>query len=151
MVRKRRFALAFSTLLSLVPVLSASCSKERGPVRDARAEAAATVGQRLQGRWVLVTFQPETPLEPVLQLLLNEQFNRLVVEFRGQALVAQGPGVTINRTYTIGDAYVDHFKATIYDSYGVGVDSVCDFSGDMLLVNGITAPWRGRASFRRAL
>jgi hypothetical protein len=126
-----------------------SCSQERGPVRDARAEAVATAGQRLQGRWVLVSFQPETPLEPVLQLLLNEQIEHLVVEFRGQSLVATGPGVTINRTFRIGEAYLDHFKATIYDAYGVGVDSVCDFSGPMLLATGVTAPWRGRASFRR--
>src|SRR5689334_22486122 len=101
MVRTRILALA---ALAFVPL--ASCSTERGPVRDARAEAAATASQRLQGRWILATFEPETPLEPVLQLLLNEQINRLVVEFRGQALVAQGPCVTINRTYTIGDAYV---------------------------------------------
>jgi hypothetical protein len=144
MMRKRLLALAPLMLVSL-----ASCSHEQGPVRDARAEAAASASQRLQGRWLLVTFQPETPLEPVLQLLLNEEINRLVVEFKGQALVAQGPGVTINRTYTIGEAYVDHFKATVYDSYGVGVDAYCDFSADTLLVNGVTAPWRGRASFRR--
>ena len=87
----------------------------------------------------------------MLQLLLNEQINRLVVDFNGQALMAQGPGVTINRTYKVGEAYLDHFRATVYDSYGVGVDAVCDFSGPMLLVNGVTAPWRGKASFRRAL
>ena len=143
-MRTRFFALASWVLVSM-----ASCSHEQGPIRDVRAEAAATAGQRLQGRWVLASFQPETPLEPVLQLLLNEQINRLVVEFKGQALVAQGPGVTINRTYTIGDAYVDHFKATVYDSYGVGVDAYCDFNGNTLLVNGVTAPWRGKASFRR--
>jgi hypothetical protein len=146
MMQKRLFALASSLLVSLV-----ACSHEQGPVRDARAEAAASAVQRLQGKWVLATFQPETPLEPVLQLLLNEEINRLVVEFRGQAIAAQGPGVTINRTYTIGDAYVDHFKATITDSYGVGTDAECDFSGNMLLVTGVTAPWRGKASFRRAL
>src|SRR6266542_789302 len=134
---------------AIVAMSFLSCSHERGPVRDVRAESAASAAQRLQGRWVLATFQPETPLEPVLQLLLNEQIEHLVVEFRGQALVAQGPGVTINRTYRIGDAYVDHFKATIYDSYGVGVDTVCDFNGNMLLAEGVTAPWRGRASFRR--
>src|SRR5262252_6329573 len=117
MVRKRFLALA----LLFVPLVA--CLGDRGLVRDARAEAAASASQRLQGRWILATFEPETPLEPVLQLLLNEQINRLVVEFKGQALVAQGPGVTINRTYTIGDAYVDHFKATIYDSYGIGVDA----------------------------
>jgi hypothetical protein len=72
-----------------------------------------------------------------------------VVEFNGQNIVAQGPGVTINRTYKIGDAYLDHFKATVYDSYGVGIDSVCDFKGYTLEVTGLTNPWRGRASFRR--
>src|SRR5215813_7776211 len=116
MMRMRLFAFASLTLVSL-----AVCSHEQGFVRDARAEAAASAAQRLQGRWILTTFQSETPLEPVLQLLLNEQLNRFVVEFKGQALAAQGPGVTINRTYTIGEAYVDHFKATVYDSYGVGV------------------------------
>src|SRR5258708_33983645 len=98
-----------------------SCSQERGPVRDARAESAASAAQRLQGRWVLATFQPETPLEPVLQLLLKEQIEHLVVEFRGQALVAQGPAVTINRTYRIGDAYADHFRATTSDSSGAAL------------------------------
>src|SRR5689334_18716925 len=138
MMQKRLLALASLVLVSVI-----GCSKEQGPVRDARAEAAATVAQRLQGRWVLLSFQPDTPLEPVLQLLLNEQLNRLVVEFNGQNIVAQGPGLTINRTYKIGDAYLDHFKATVYDSYGVGIDSVCDFKGYTLEVTGITAPWRG--------
>jgi hypothetical protein len=144
MVRLRSLVLAAAAVACLV-----SCSHEQGPVRDARAEAAATAAQRLQGRWLLTSFQPETPLEPVLQLLLNEQINRLVLEFKGASLVATGPGVTINRTYQIGDAYVDHFKATVFDSYGVGVDVVCDFSGNTLLANGISAPWRGRASFNR--
>lgn len=146
MVGKRSLVLVWVAVVALT-----SCSRDRGPVRDARAEAAASAGQRLQGKWVLTTFQPETPLDPVMQLLLNEQIDRLVVEFRGQSLVAQGPGVTINRTYQIGEAYADHFRATIYDSYGVGVDSLCDFSANLLLVNGVSAPWRGRASFRRAL
>src|SRR5262249_52112404 len=41
-----------------------SCSHQEAPIKDARAEAAASAGQRLQGRWTLVSFQPETPLEP---------------------------------------------------------------------------------------
>src|SRR5262245_22863870 len=124
MMRKRLLALASLTFVSLI-----SCSREQGPVRDVRAEAAASAAQRLQGKWILLSFQPDTPLEPVLQLLLNEQINRLVVEFNGQNIVAQGPGLTINRTYKVGDAYLDHFKATVYDQYGVGIESVCDFSG----------------------
>jgi len=137
-------------VLSLLAVaLLASCGKDQGPVRDARAEAVATAAQRLQGKWLLTSFQPEVPLEPALQMLLNAQFNQFIVEFRGQSISGQGPGVTINRTYRMLEAYVDHFKATIYDSYGVGVDAFGDFSGDSMIVNGATAPWRGRATFRR--
>jgi hypothetical protein len=144
MMRKRSFAVAL-----LAIALLASCARDQGPVRDARADAAASASQRLQGRWLLTSFQPEMPLEPVLQLMLNEQIGHFLVDFKGQALRGQGPGVTIDRTYRIVEAYVDHFKATIYDSYGVGVDAAADFNGNMLLVNGITPPWRGRATFQR--
>jgi len=126
-----------------------SCSQERGPVHDARADAVATAAQRLQGRWVLTSFQPEVPLDPVMALLLRDQIDHMVVEFQGQALTATGPGVTVNRTYRIGEAYLDHFTATVFDAYGVGVDTVCDFSGATLLVNTVTAPWRGKATFRK--
>src|SRR5262245_44149475 len=127
-----------------------SCSREQGPPRDARAEAAMSAAQRLQGRWILDSFQPETPLEPVLAALLQTQLGRMVIEFNGQNSDAQGPGVTVHRTYKINEAYLDHFTATVFDQYGVGVNSVSDFSGNMLLVNSVTAPWRGRAALRRA-
>ena len=146
MVSKRSVVVAFLAVASL-----ASCSRDQAPVRDARAEANATAAQRLQGRWVLTRFEPQVPLEPVFQLLLNAQIDHLIVEFRGQAITAQGPGVTVNRTFRIDEAYVDHFKATVFDSYGVGVDTVGDFSGTVLTVSGLDSPWKGRASFRRAL
>src|SRR6185295_16183927 len=88
-------------LLSLV-----SCSQERGPVRDARADAVAAAVQRLQGKWVLASFQPEVPLDPVMTMLLREQIDHMVVEFQGEALVATGPGVNVNRTFKIGEAYL---------------------------------------------
>jgi hypothetical protein len=137
-------AMFAAALLSL-----SSCSKERGPVHDARADSVATAAQRLQGTWVLTSFQPEVPLEPVMELLLRDQIDHMVVEFRGQALTATGPGVTVNRTFRIGEAYLDHFSATVFDAYGVGVNTVCDFSGNMLLVDTVTAPWRGKATFRK--
>src|SRR6266516_4198633 len=105
---RKRFFVALLAVASL-----ASCARDRGPVKDERAVAAATASQRLQGRWLLTSFQPEVPLEPVLQLLLNEQIGHFVVDFNGEALKGQGPGVTIDRTYKIVEAYVDHFKATI--------------------------------------
>lgn len=125
------------------------CSHETSPVHDARADAVASAAERLQGRWVLVSFQPELALEPTLQVLLNMQIGRLVAEFRGSKVSAQGPGVQVERAFRVQEAYGDHFKATVYDAYGVGVDSSNDFSSDLLVVNGITSPWRGRAVFRR--
>jgi hypothetical protein len=126
-----------------------SCSHEQGPIRDARAEAATSAAQRLQGRWTLVAYQPDVPLEVALQLLLNAQLGHMVVEFNGTSLTAQGPGVTINRTFKIEEAYENHFKATVIDPYGVGIESSCDFSGNQLIANGVDAPWRGRATFNK--
>ena len=129
--------------------LLSACTKERGPVRDAQAESAAAVANRLQGQWVLVSFQPEVPLEPTLQQLLNDQLQHFVVEFRGSNLRAQGPSVTIARTFRVYDAYENHFKATVTDPYGIAVESSCDFAGETLVANGWTPPWRGKAVFRR--
>ncbi len=137
--------------LTLVAAALSACRHEERPPRDLRAEAAATAAQRLQGRWVLVSFEPETPLEPTLQLLLNAEIERFYIDIRGSNITGEGPGITVSRTYRIGEAYGDHFKATVYDAYGVGLLSSCDFRGNELLVNSINAPWRGRAIFRRAM
>src|SRR4051812_11050326 len=115
--RSSILALFAAALLSL-----ASCSQEHGPVRDARADAVGSAVQRLQGKWVLTSFQPEVSLDPVMALLLRDQLDHMVVELQGQALTATGPGLTVNRTYRIGEAYLDHFTATIFDAYGVGVN-----------------------------
>jgi hypothetical protein len=131
--------------------LSTSCARQRGEIRDASAEAAASVTQRLQGEWVLVGFVPELPLDPALQQLLNVQVERLVARIQGNSVHAEGIGVVVDRTYRVGDVYGDHFKTTIVDPYGVGLDSACDFSGNLLIVNGLDNPWRGRATFRRRL
>jgi hypothetical protein len=127
-----------------------SCAHQEAPIKDARAEAAASASQRLQGRWTLVSFQPETPLEPALQLLLNTQLGHLTAEFNGSKITALGPGVTIERTFRIEEAYENHFKAMVTDAYGVGIETSCDFMGNQLVANGIDAPWRGRATFNKS-
>jgi hypothetical protein len=134
--------------LALVLMLG-SCAKEQGPVRDAQAESSASMLNRLQGRWVLVSFQPEVPLDPALQRLLDAQMQQFVVDVQGVNLTAQGPGVTVARTIAVKDAFENHFKATLTDPYGIATDSACDLAGPLLVVNGWTAPWRGKATFRR--
>jgi len=138
-----------ATVTLAVSLLVASCSHDPSQIRDARADAAMNAAARLQGRWVLTSFQSATSLDPVLQLMVNEQVNRMTVDFNGQAIRAQGPGVTVNRTFKVVEAYVDHFKATIFDVYGVGTDVVGDFTGNTMLVTGLSDPWRGQAGFRR--
>jgi hypothetical protein len=135
--------------LSLAGITQLSCRHETSPLRDATAETTAGVAQRLGGRWTLVSFQPEVSLEPALQQYLNAQIEQLVVDFSGNTLHARGPGVDVTRTFRVTEAYGDHFNATVYDSSGVGTNSVCDFSGNALLVNTVTLPWHGRSTFRR--
>jgi hypothetical protein len=139
---------ATALVLSLAATTQLSCSHE-GTIRDASAESAANVVQRLGGQWMLATYQPKVSLEPNLQLLLNDQFGRLVVTFSGTTLQGQGPGVNFTRTFRITEAYGDHFKATVLDSTGIGTDSVCNFSGNTLIVEGATLPWLGHSTFTR--
>src|SRR5689334_14791477 len=126
-----------------------SCSHEQGPPRDARAEAAASAAQRLQGRWLLQSFQPAAQLEWALQQLLNAQIGQLTVEVNGMNMFIRGPGVAVQRTYRIDEAYGEHLQMMVFDSYGVGFRSFGDFVGNTLVFNGTEAPWVGRGTLVR--
>jgi hypothetical protein len=145
MVRPTFAAAALSAVL-----FGSACTHDQGQVKDVRAEANANAAQRLQGRWVLTSFEPQVPLEPVFQLILTAQIEHMVVEAKGQTLNAQGPGLSVTRTFRVEEAYLDHFRATVFDAYGVGVDTMGDFMGNTVVVNALTGPFRGRAGFRRA-
>jgi hypothetical protein len=136
--------------LFAVGVVIASCSHEQGPPRDARAEATASAAQRLQGRWLLQAFQPAASLDFALQQLLNAQIGQLVLEVSGMNMFIRGPGVAVQRSYRIDEAYTEHLQMMVFDSYGVGFRAFGDFSGNnALLINGTEAPWVGRATFVR--
>jgi hypothetical protein len=135
--------------LLFVCAMTASCGKEQGPPRDARAEAAATAAQRLQGRWLLAGFQPTRPLEFALQQMLNAQIGQLVLDVRGMNMSITGPGVIVQRTYRIDEAYGEHLQMMVFDSYGVGFRAFGDFTGNTLVINGTDAPWVGRATLTR--
>jgi len=135
-------------LLALWAV-TASCSHDKGPPRDARAESAASAAQRLQGRWLLQAFQPAAQLEFALLQLLNAQIGQLVMEVSGMNMLIRGPGVTVQRTYRIDEAYGEHLQMMVFDSYGVGFRAFGDFMGNTLVINGTEAPWVGRATLVR--
>jgi hypothetical protein len=140
--------LVTSALLAICAV-TASCSREHGPPRDARAEAAASAAQRLQGRWLLQSFQPAGQLDFALQTLMNAQIGQLVLEVNGMNMFIRGPGVTVQRTYRIDEAYTEHLQMMVFDSYGVGFRAFGDFFGNTLVINGTEAPWVGRATLVR--
>jgi hypothetical protein len=139
------------SVLLAICALATSCSRDQGPPRDARAEAAASAAQRLQGRWLLQGFQPAAPLDFALQQLLNAQIGQLVLEVRGMNMSINGPGVAVMRTYRIDEAYSEHLQMMVFDSYGVGFRAFGDFTGNTLLINGTEAPWVGRATLVRLL
>src|SRR5689334_22945452 len=81
--------------------LGCSGGKEaRSPEAEAQA-AIASVDSRIRGAWVLQSFVPEEPLEPMLNAMLQFQFGRLVVRLDGKRLVAESPGIHVERTYQI--------------------------------------------------
>ena len=61
----------------------------------------------------------------------------------------RGPGVAVQRTYRIDEAYGEHLQMMVFDSYGVGFRAFGDFMGNTLVINGTEAPWVGRATLVR--
>jgi hypothetical protein len=135
--------------LFAVGAMTASCSRDHGPPRDARAESAASAAQRLQGRWLLQAFQPAASLDFAMQQLLNAQIGQLVLEVNGMNMFIRGPGVAVQRTYRIDEAYGEHLQMMVFDSYGVGFRAFGNFSANTLLISGNEAPWVGRATLVR--
>ena len=60
-----------------------------------------------------------------------------------------GPGVVVQRTYRIDEAYSEHLQMMVFDTYGVGFRAFGDFMGNTLVINGTDAPWVGRATLAR--
>lgn len=101
------------------------------------------------GRWLLVSFQPEVPLEPMLAGLLSAQLGVLVVQFDGQQMIAQGAGVGTTRRYRVTQAVAEGLTVVSYDDKGVPYDAVGEFHGNDLYFASLTIPWRGRGILRR--
>jgi hypothetical protein len=126
------------------------------PARGARspevdAQAIASADARLKGAWRLRSFVPETPLEPMLEALVRFQYEHLIVRFDGQRLVADSPGLHVDRAYRIHEASGDRFKLTSFDEQGVAYETECFFVGrDALEIRSMTSPWRGIATIARA-
>jgi len=140
---------ALVAVLCLASAGSTACAGNRGSSAEGPATRIAAANQRLQGTWLLVDFQPEVPLEPMLAQLLSMQMGRLTVQLDSGRLVANGIGVQATRTYRIDDASMDRFKMTLFDASGVSYESWGNFQGDQVQFESLTLPWRGRGSLKR--
>lgn len=146
-VGKLRLVFALLVVVFLPALVGCGGSNAR-PV-DASAAARADANRRLQGDWVLQSYQPEVALEPMLQGLLAVQIGHLRVSCDGQQLTAVGPGVSATRRYVVTDAAFNRLKVTVYDE-GVPYLVQGEFQGNQLAFHALTSPWRGSGMLVRA-
>lgn len=139
--------LLWPLVLTLAVVPACGGSYQTG---DEQAMARAEAGRRLMGDWVLVSFQPDNTLEPMLASLLTAQFGNMIVHFDGQSMVANGAGVRVQRRYRVTQADGDQLALVNYDDNGIAYDAVGMFHGNELWFSSLTDPWRGRGILRRA-
>jgi hypothetical protein len=134
--------------VATLPVV-VSCGGRKSEPVDASARARADAGRRLEGRWLLVSFQPEVNLEPMLRALLDAQMNRMVVTFQAPQVRAVGTGVDTTRRFQVTEAVGARVSVRTIDDTGVTYDAVGEFRGPDLYFESRTIPWRGRGILRR--
>ncbi|WP_437805943.1 hypothetical protein [Sorangium sp. So ce1078] len=129
---------------------AAGCGSSVSQGPDAAA-AIASIDARLRGSFRLVRFEPEVPLEPMLASMLEFQYAHLIVRFDGERIIADSPGLHVDRAYEIRDPVWDRFKLISYDEAGIAYEALCEFSDQgELIVHAQTPPWKGIATLRRA-
>ena len=137
-------------LLGLSLALAGCASSSSGPAPDTAQAAAADAAARLEGEWVLLEFQPDAPLEPMLMTFLQAQMNHLRVKFHAGSMHIDGVGVTTDRSYRVTQAAADGFSLVIVDPTNVEYRVTGTFQGTALAFTSLSDPWRGRGRLKRA-
>lgn len=137
-------------LLGLSLMLAGCASSSSGPSPDTAQAAAADATARLEGEWILLEFQPDAPLEPMLATFLQAQMNQLRVRFHAGSMRVDGVGVNVERTYRVTQAAADGFSLTIVDPTNVEYRVTGAFQGTALAFTSLSDPWRGRGRLKRA-
>lgn len=104
---------------------------------------------KLQGSWTLVSFTPDLALEPMLMELLSSQLEQLTIRFEEGSLVAQGPGVSLERRYEVLGAIGDDVSLSVESEEGSNRRFTAQILGDELVFQSLDAPWRGRGKLAR--
>jgi hypothetical protein len=120
-----------------------------GPKQSSGADGVLVATQRLQGRWRVKTFVPESQLEAPLQGLLNAELGQLTVTFTGSDYTAVGPGINISGRYQLQTAANDLVSASFIDSTGVAYRVSGQFDGALFRFHSYDSPWRGDGTLER--
>jgi hypothetical protein len=140
----RRSLLSMALLASL-----SSCGPKRDEQVDAAQAARTEAMRRLEGNWLLVRFQPDVALEPMLANLLTIQFGRLTVSFQNGNMTASGVGVDAHRRYQVLEAYHTRLTVRVTDEGGVTYNVIGEFRGQELWFQSRTMPWQGSGVLQR--
>jgi hypothetical protein len=137
------------SLVLAILFVASSCAPRQGEAQDANEAERQKAANHLLGQWLLVDYQPEVPLEPMLASLLSTQYGSMVIDFDGRNLNANGPGVTgVQRPYRVTQATFNRVTAIVYDQ-GLAYDVVGEFRGNEFWFVAQSSPWRGRGVLRR--
>ncbi len=140
-------------VLAALGLASAGCGGDPGPGPvDATAADNRAADQRLQGRWRLLQFAPETPLDPGMSSMLAFYQPTMVVEVQNGRIraLSSAPGLHFDRRYEVRSAVRDHFELVVWDDEGIAQVSHCDFLPDGTLHARTASPWAGNAVLARA-
>jgi len=137
-------------LLASVTTAACSSSSSSAPPADTAQAAAADAAARLEGRWLLIEFQPDAPLEPMLATWLASQMNQLQVSFHAGTMHIEGVGVSVDRSYRVTQAAADGFSLTVVDPTNVEYRSTGAFQANVIAFTSLSDPWRGHGRLQRA-
>lgn len=127
-----------------------SSSSSSAPPADTAEVAVADAAARLDGRWVLIEFQPAAPLEPMLATWLASQMNQLSATFHAGTMHIEGVGVSVDRNYRVTQAAADGFSLVIVDPTNVEYRATGAFQGNLMAFTSLSDPWRGHGRLQRA-
>lgn len=137
--------------MALAALAIAGCRGSRGAAEpDPEEVSRQQAMQRLQGRWVLIDFRPEEPLEPMLGSLLAAQIGRLQATVDGPRVLVQGLGLQAQRQLEVKSAAGDGATVLLIDQTGESYEVDVRFMEPRLDFVAKTDPWRGTGALRRA-
>jgi hypothetical protein len=144
-------SLPFRLPLAIAALALAACAPAGAPESPAQQQAdyrkQATTALEASD-WRLGSWQPEQPLEPMLQALLAQQLATMTVHFGQGRVRADSPTIHIDRAYQVVDASGPQFVVVTTDAAGGTLRTTAQLSDDGRTVNfhGETEPWRGNGT-----